>query len=310
MKKILLLYCFALAFTLTGRAQDEGKYIPLFNGRDLTNWVPQRQGCFEVLNGELITRSFGAGNDIFSDRVYGNFVLRLEFMLSEVGNSGVFIRCKPNDPGAGFEIQLLAPWTPWRDDLHCTGSVYGHVAVKDRPDETTGVWYKMEIRCDRTIVTVSVNDKVTTMANTDTVKTMEGIPFTGVIGFQGNHASKQGQFARFRNISIRDLDSEPDYVLKGFSEKNEQVRTLAQAATVNLGAGMISRLAGLMPGDDPAAVSGAKQALFDIVAKASDPASDKERRKEVSDALKSSIKNSSDDITANYLKWLSGLISR
>ena len=90
-------------------------------------------------------------------------------MLSKVGNSGVFIRRNPSVPGDGFEVQLLAPWTPWRDDLHCTGSMYGHVAVTNRPDETTGLWYKMEIKCDRNIVTVSVNDTVTTVADIDTV---------------------------------------------------------------------------------------------------------------------------------------------
>ncbi len=239
---------------------------------------------------------------------YGNFILRLEFMLSEVGNSGVYIRCKPSDPGAGFEVQLLAPWTPWRDDLHCTGSMYGHVAVTNRPDETTGKWYKMEIKCDRNIITISVNDKVTTMANTDTVKTMVNKPFFGVIGLQGNHAGKQGQFAKFRNIYIRDLDAEPDYVLKGFYEKNNQLRNLTDVAAVNLGAKMIKPLADLMSGDNLIAKNGAKQALFDIVAKASDPEAPKKEKKEVTSALRNSIKNASSDITKNYLKWLLGMI--
>ena len=186
--------------------------------------------------------------------------------------------------------------------------MYGHVAVTNRPDETTGVWYKMEIKCDRNIVTISVDDKVTTMANTDTVKTMIGKPFFGVFGLQGNHASKKEQFAKFRNIYIRDLDAEPVYIIKGFYEKNDKLSDLAHVAAVNLGAKMLQPLADLMSGDNPISKNGAKQALFDIVAKASNPVSSKEEKKEVTAALKKCIKKTSSGITKNHLKWLLGMI--
>jgi hypothetical protein len=309
MKKFILIVSTAFLLTLSGLSQNGGGFVSLFNGKDLTNWTLEKPGGFEVIDGELITRSFGGGNDIFTNDWYGNFILRLEFMLSKVGNSGVYIRCKPSAPGAGFEVQLLAPWTPWRDDLHCTGSMYGHVAVTNRPDETTGIWYKMEIKCDRNLVTVSVNDKVTTIADIDTVKSMSGKLFYGVIGLQGNHAEQQEQYAKFRNIYIRDLDAEPDYVIKGFYDKNDQLRNLAVVSAVKLGAIMIRPLTDLMSGDNPVAKNGAKEALFDIVAKASDPKGPVKERKEAISALKEAIKNSSSEITTNYLKWLSGLIN-
>ena len=46
---------------------------------------------------------------------------------------------------------------------------------------------------------------------------------------------------------------------------------MAQASAVNLGAKIFQPLIGMLSGDDPVAKSGAKQALFDIVSKASDP---------------------------------------
>jgi hypothetical protein len=281
--------------------------VSLFNGKDMSNWKLEKPGGFEVVEGELITRSFGAGNDLYSVRSYGNFILRLEFLLSEVGNSGVFIRRNPSGPVTGFEVQLLAPWTPWRDDLHCTGSLYGHVAVTNRPEETTGRWYKMEIKCDRNIVSVSINDKITTLADIDTVKTLSGMPLSGFIGIQGNHAEKEGQYAKFRNISIRDLDAEPGYIIQGFNNKNAGIRSQSLEAAVNLGARMVQTLSDLMSGDDPIAKSGARQALFDIVAKASDPKAAKEK-KEVRSAIKKSIKKTSSEITVNYLKWIAGMI--
>jgi hypothetical protein len=232
----------------------------------------------------------------------------LEFLLSDAGNSGIFIRRNPELPGSGFEVQLLAPWTPRRDDLHCTGSLYGHVAVTNRPDETTGLWYRMEIKCDRSLITVSVNDAVTTIAYIDTVKTMAGKPFTGCIGFQANHAEKEGQFAKFRNIRIRDLDSEPDYVADGFQNKNWEHRYISRLSAVKLGAVMISQMAEMMSGTDPVAKSEAKQVLFDIVARVSDPAGPAGEKRAVRREIRKNIRTASSEITRNYLEWISGMI--
>ena len=308
MKKIILISCIIFFYVVICSSQNNGNFVPLFNGKDLTNFTLEKQVGFEVVDGEMITRSFGTGNDIFTNKEYGNFFLRLEYLLSEEGNSGVFIRCKPSDQSAGFEVQLLAPCTPLIDDLHCTGSIYGHVAVTNRPDESTGVWHKMEIKCDRNIITVSINDKITLLANSDTIKTIFNKPFSGVIGLQANHG-KQGQFAKFRNLYIRDLDEEPDYVVKGFNDKNQQLRDLAHDAAVNLGAKMIQPLAEIMSGNDPVAKSGAKQVLFDIVAKASANETQIKEKNDVRDALKHSINNIVSPITVNYLKWLMGMIA-
>ncbi len=307
MKKYILISCIILLFSSSGLSQNRD-FVPLFNGRDLTNWVLAAPEGFEVILGEMITRSYGPGTDIFTAKSYGNFILRLEFLLSEVGNSGVFIWRNPAIQSNGFEVQLLAPWTPWRPDLYCTGSLYGHVAVSNRPDETPGIWYSMEITCDRELVTVSVNGEITTIADIDTVETLAGKPFTGLIGLQGNHGAK-GQYAKFRNIYIRDLDAEPDYVLKGFHDKNDQRRKLARIAAVNLGAEMIQPLAGLLSSENTAARSSARQALFDIVARASDPENPENSRAKVRSAMNKSIQVSSTETTVNYLEWLSGLIA-
>jgi hypothetical protein len=234
----------------------------------------------------------------------------MEYLLSEVGNSGVLIRCDPENAwGTGVEVQLLAPWTPWRDDLHCTGSIYGHVAVANRPDETTGIWHSMEIRCDRNTITISVDDAITTKARIDTVKTMEGKLLCGAIGLQVNHASAEGQFAKFRNIQIMELDADPEYVCKGFYETDSLLRSQAYAAAIDLGAIMIEPLSMMMSGEDPVAKSGSKQVLFDIVARATAPRGTEAYKDDVASALKKSARNTPSEITATYLEWLSGMIS-
>lgn len=307
MKNSILITFIISILTVSCDSQKQ-EFTSLFNGNDLTNWTLQKPGSFEVIDGELITRSSGSGTDIWSERTYSNFILQLEFLLSEVGNSGVFIRRDPEVPDSGFEVQLLAPWTPWRDDLHCTGSLYGHVAVTNRPDETTGKWYKMEIRCDRNKVSVSVNDQVTTIADIDTVKTLADKPLTGFIGFQGNHAEKPDQFARFRNIRIRDLDSEPEYVIEGFKSSDWQVRQVSSQSAVRLGAVMIRSMADMMSGNDPMLKSEAKQVLFDIAAQASDPSVNEKERKKVRHEIEKCLKVSSSEITSRYLEWIMGMI--
>jgi len=210
MKNIVSIGLFATLLLISCLGQEDDDFTALFDGRNLDEWIPGPEGGFEIINGELYTGG-EEGNDLFTKKWYCNYVLRVEYMLSDVGNSGVLIRCNPEAAWeTGVEVQLLAPWTPWRDDLHCTGSLYGHVAVANRPDETTGIWHKMEIKCDRHTIRVSVDDSMTTLAKIDTVITMADKLICGAIGLQVNHAEKEGQYAKFRNIYIRDLDAEPE----------------------------------------------------------------------------------------------------
>ncbi len=308
MKNTVLFGLFAALLLSSCQPREDSGLISLFDGSDLNEWTLGPEGGFEIIKGELYTGS-EEGNDLFTKKWYCNYVLSLEYMLSDVGNSGVLIRCDPEDAWkTGVEVQLLAPWTPYRDDLHCTGSLYGHVAVANRPDETTGIWHKMEIKCDRNTIRVSVDDSMTTLANIDTVLTMEDKLICGAIGLQVNHAEKESQFAKFRNIYIRDLDVMPEYVCEGFFETDSVFRAQAYTAALNLGAEMIEPLALMMSGENPLAKSGSKQVLFDIVARATAPQGDENYKNDVAFALQNSADGASSEIVKNYLVWLSGMI--
>ncbi len=308
MKNTVLLGLLAMLLLSSCAPQEGDGLTPLFDGRDLNAWNLGPEGGFEIIKGELYTGG-EEGNDLFTIKWYCNYVLSLEYMLSDVGNSGVLIRCDPEAAWkTGVEIQLLAPWTPYRDDLHCTGSIYGHVAVANRPDESTGIWHKMEIRCDRNTIRISVDDSLTTLANIDTVITMEDKLICGAVGLQVNHAEKEGQFAKFRNIYIRDLDIVPEYVCEGFYETDSVFRAQAYKAALNLGAEIVESLALTMSGENPLAESGAKQILFDIVARATAPQGDEKYKNDVAFALDNSANGASSDIVKNYLVWLSGMM--
>ncbi len=310
MKNIIRCSLFVTLLLTSFCTRKELGFSPLFDGKDLSKWTLGEEGGFEVIKAEIYTGGFAEGNNLFTKKWYCNYVLRLEYMLSDVGNSGVLIRCDPQDPWkTGVEVQLLAPWTPRRDDLHCTGSIYGHVAVANRPDETTGIWHRMEIRCDRNTIRVSVDDTITSLAGIDTVETMEDKFLCGAIGLQVNHADSEGQYAKFRNIYIRDLDSEPEYVSGGFYENDSLLRIQAHAAAITLGAEMVEPLVSMMSGENPVAKSGSRQVLFDIVARATAPQSEEKYKNDVAIALKNSAESTSSEITRNYLEWLSGMIN-
>lgn len=304
---VLGLSCVALmAF---GGAHE--RRLSIFNGKDLTGWtmLPGKAPGFTVVDGVIETRVAG-GSDLFTVERFGNYVLRFEYLLSPVGNSGVLIRCDPKDPWkSGIEVQLLAPWTPYRDDLHCTGSLYGYVAVTNRPDETTGIWHGMEIRCDRTAIEVSVDGKRTTVADTVQVKALNEKLLSGAIGFQGNHG-KSGEFARFRKVELCNLDAAPAYVLEGLSHADARFRVQAREAAVALGAVMVGPLAQTMDRHEVMARSVARQALFDIVAAASAPQQDDGMRAAVAQALRDTLGTQLSDTTTGYLTWLQGMIQK
>lgn len=270
-KKISFLFLSLIHLT-PGFGQNPQNFTILFDGKNLDHWEMYGDNSgFEIKEG-IIQTTVQNGDNLFTKKTFGNYTLQLEYFLSEVGNSGVLIRCDPKDAWtSGVEVQLLAPWTPYRDDLHCTASLYGHVAVTDRPDETTGVWHEMEIHCDRKYIRISVDGKTATEVNIDTVESMQDKFLEGAIGLQSNHG-KPSEFAHFRNIRILNLDDDPEYVLKGFRDEDGRVREQAYNAAVRHGHVLVADLLIFLSSDDPVLLRGAQQVLFDLVADATDPA--------------------------------------
>src|SRR5512146_2293690 len=107
MKSKVQLFC-GLAVLLTlgaGRssaADDAGKWVSLFNGKDLTGWVPVHDVTFAVTNGDLrLVKGMGW---LRTQKEYKDFVLEFETRpLEERFDSGIFIR-------AGLEGK------PWPDE--------------------------------------------------------------------------------------------------------------------------------------------------------------------------------------------------
>lgn len=127
---------FSLAFLLSSLAVSlgaPGKWRPLFNGKDLTNWHKQKDkgqhgtggnwGVTEdgILFGEQDPPGSGNGGLLLSDEHYSEFELELELRPDWGPDSGVFVRT--DERGGGWQIYV---------DHHDNGNV-GHIRLETKP---------------------------------------------------------------------------------------------------------------------------------------------------------------------------------
>jgi len=182
---------------------EEG-FVPLFDGKTLNGWrkMGKPEG-FKVVDGVIRSESGQGGWWLCSERVYGDFILRLEWRVAREGNAGVFIRCaregKPWETGT--EVQIT---NEHRDDLHCTGSLYGRVAVDPRPDERAEVWHDFEIQCRGPHIRVFADGLPVVDVDQRQVPAMKDLPLKGYIGLQDSHNPRG--WIEYRNIRIKVLD--------------------------------------------------------------------------------------------------------
>lgn len=194
---------------------QEAGFTTLFNGKDLTGWVLMRPygPGYTVENGILVCPAEGGGN-LYTEKEYADFVLRLEFRFWEGANNGVGIRAPLEGDAAyvGMEIQILddeaevyqrMPIKP----TQYTGAVYDVFAARPGHVKRNGMWNDYEIMADGRRIRVTLNGVVITDVNLDDVKDAEKLKRhpgllrkSGHVGFLGH-----GTRVEFRNIRIKTL---------------------------------------------------------------------------------------------------------
>ncbi len=185
-------------------AVEEG-FVPLFNGENLEGWVVTGNAeGFQVVDGVIHSDGNSGGHWMRTETEYGDFILKLEWKVSENGNSGVFVRA--DDEGepwlTGYEIQIS---NEPRDDAHCTGSLYGYASVNPRPDESADTWHTFEVHCVGGHVTVISDDVKCVEFDQATNAETADKPLTGYIGLQDSH-SPEGHYVEYRNIRIKTIE--------------------------------------------------------------------------------------------------------
>jgi hypothetical protein len=193
-------FCFA-----DDAVKDDEGFVSLFNGKDFSGWVSMgKMEGWQIKDGIIRSEGATGGYWLRAEKQYRNFIWKVDWKVSKGGNSGVYIRsAKEGIPwDTGYEVQIS---NEPRDDLHCTGSLYGHAAVNPRPDETSDKWHTFELRCEGSHITIiSDGVKCVSFEQSQADKSKDK-PLEGYIGLQDAHAPA-GHYVEYRNIRIKVLD--------------------------------------------------------------------------------------------------------
>ncbi len=201
------------------------QYRSLFNGKDLSGWVPVNTGpkTWSVRHGLLVCSGLPIGV-MRSEKQYENFVLHIEWRHMESGgNSGVFIWSEGTVPEGkrlpkGMEVQMLEldwPKLHKRADgslppiAYVHGELFGANGLKTTPDNPRGArsksienrclgkgqWNTYDVVCVDGVVKLSVNGKFVNGVSRASVK-------KGYLCLES-----EGAEIHFRSIHIMELPS-------------------------------------------------------------------------------------------------------
>lgn len=212
--------------TLTEKEKQQGWQL-LFDGNDMSQWRNFKQEALNpqwVVEDDAMKLTGGGGGDILTHKTFRNFDLRLEWNISEGGNSGIFIlvdekgeRIYSHAP----EIQIIdnEKHPDAETDSHRSGSLYDMVVSHPSSHKPAGEWNKVRIRFVDGFLQVWQN-RVQTVAITigdSTWNTLlknskfgdgSGTGFEGFAESTSGHIGLQdhGDPVEFRNLMIRELD--------------------------------------------------------------------------------------------------------
>ena len=206
----------ALFFSLSVgslQAQEAG-FVSLFDGQSLTGWVGNKSSYLVKEGMIVIEPKGGGGGNLYTEKEYGNFILRFEFQLTPGANNGLGIHAPLEGDAAyvGKEFQILdneAEKYAGLQTYQYHGSLYGVMSAKRGFLLPTGEWNQQEVRINHPYVTVILNGEVILEGNyleasqsgTLDKKEHPGLNRSrGHIGFLGH-----GDLVRFRNIKIKEL---------------------------------------------------------------------------------------------------------
>jgi hypothetical protein len=216
MLRIKILTLFLLSLTV-GFSSAQGKWVKLFNGKDLTGWKQLNgKALYEVKNGEIVGTTVVKEKNSFlaTETPYGDFILELEFKLDADMNSGIQFRSesKPEYQEGrvhGYQMEIDPSVRSW------TGGIYDEARrdwlypLEYNPNGKKafkkGEWNLCRIECIGPVIRIWVNG----IATAHLVDDMTPKGFIALQVHSINKPEEAGQKVRWRNIRIQTQDLKP-----------------------------------------------------------------------------------------------------
>ena len=174
---------------------SKSEWIPLFNGKNLDNWVVRGKATWDVKDGIMI--GDGGMGHIYTNASAADFEVKGTFRISDNGNSGLYFRCNepadnPDGWPSGYEAQI---------DNHQDA----HTAWMWKPGNPTAKakalitkdneWFEMRVKM--------VGDKMQIWVNDQLMTEYTDLDFKeGHFAIQGHNP---GQIIEIKEMSYRDL---------------------------------------------------------------------------------------------------------
>ncbi len=241
---LLLSACLILLVTACGtgkdkkakeKAADEG-WTVLFDGTSTDGWRNYNKATFpekgwEIVDGTLHCfgsgkgEAGGGGGDIIYDKKFSNFDLKLEWKISEGGNSGIFYLAQEDSTydyiwKTAPEMQVLdnerhPDAQAGVDGNRQAGSLYDLIPAKPQNAKPAGEWNTVEIKVFKGSVWHYQNGEVVLeyhLWTPDWNKLVEGSKFPALNPNWANVATEgyiglqdHGDDVWYRNIMIKEL---------------------------------------------------------------------------------------------------------
>jgi hypothetical protein len=127
-----------------------GEPIQLFNGVDLTGWVPRhpsQPNRWKAEEGMLVNED--AGTDLVTEATFQDFQLHVEVLVPEESNSGIYLRGR-------YEVQVRDDHGKEPHPLGM-GGIYGQITPAENASRPAGEWQSFDITLLGRTVTVVLN---------------------------------------------------------------------------------------------------------------------------------------------------------
>ena len=190
-----------------------GDWVNLFDGKTLDGWV-QRGGkaTYKVIDNAIVgTTVTGTPNSFLcTAKNYGDFELELEFIVDDRLNSGVQIRSNSyaayrNGRVHGYQVEIDPSPRAWSAGIYDESRRGWLNSLKEneaaRKAFKNGRWNKYRV--------LAVGDSIKTWINgVPAADLQDSMTASGFIGLQVHSAKVAGLEVRWRNIRLREIETE------------------------------------------------------------------------------------------------------